>query len=150
MVRKIYTDGSSNPQTREGGYSVVDTGEDFAYYMYARNTTSNRMELNAVIDAMELCWIYEDAEILSDSQYVVEGLNSWMYNWAKRGWKNVKNEDLWKRAYTIKLMHPCIKINWVRGHNGDRFNELADKYAVYARESKKSGRGKLKLAQEKA
>lgn len=127
----------------------MDVNKDpSAYYVYVQNTTNNRMELTAVIHAMELCRTYEDAEIFSDSQYVVEGINNWMYNWATRGWKNVKNEDLWKRAYSIKLSHHCLKVTWVKGHNGNRFNDLADRYAVYARESRKSGRGKLKVNTE--
>jgi len=145
-VRKIYTDGSASPETREGGYAVVDISEEpFAYYVYAKNTTNNRMELSAVLHAMELCGTYEQAEIFSDSQYVVDGINDWMYNWETRGWKNVKNDDLWKKAYNIKLSHNCLTVSWLKGHDGNRFNELADKYAVYARVHMKSGKGKLKV-----
>lgn len=142
----IYTDGGCEPNPGEGGWAfAVYQYQDIQYieYGYEKDTTNNRMELQAVINAI----IYSEHEsgvtIYSDSKYVVDGFNFWMYKWRKKGWKKkggeIKNLDFWKKLNQLKIENPFIELDWVRGHNGSEGNELADYYATQAIELKKSG-----------
>lgn len=96
-------------------------------------TTNNRMELIAVINALEALSRSCKVRISSDSQYVLKGITEWMQNWKKRGWKTaakkpVKNEDLWRRLDSAVQAHD-IEWVWVKGHAGDPGNERADELA---------------------
>jgi ribonuclease HI len=99
-------------------------------------STNNRMEMAAVIEGIKVAldlFPTDDIEIVSDSLYVVKGSTVWLAGWKKRGWrrsagrgrtKPVKNEELWRQIDA--LLRPQVTLLWVKGHNGARFNELAD------------------------
>lgn len=98
-----------------------------------RKTTNNRMELLAVIVALEKLKSAEnDIHIFTDSKYVSDAINkNWISGWVKRGWKNVKNSDLWKRMIPLYNTYQP-KFHWIKGHSGHYENELCDKLAVAA------------------
>ena len=136
---KIYTDGACYGNPGPGGWSVVITsGKKLkVLFGYEIETTNNRMELTAILNALEWCAKKEisNVEIYSDSAYVVNAINQfWVKKWLANGWKNskkeeVKNSDLWKRFiyYNKRVKAKFIK---VKGHNKDTLNEMADKRAV--------------------
>ena len=137
----IYTDGSARSNPGRGGYGAVlkytnPAGKTFTSELsrgYAK-TTNNRMELMAVIVALEALNRPCDVEVHSDSQYVVNAFNKhWIDGWKKRGWKTadkkpVKNVDLWKRLDAALGQHQ-IKWEWVKGHAGHPENERCDELA---------------------
>ncbi len=148
-----YTDGSCNAKSKLGGAgSIVRIydGEDEIHRheisdAYS-NTKTGRMEITAVIST--LMYLYENirdlecvetVHIVSDSQYVVNSIsNRWIYRWRDAGWL-CANSDLWMLYIPLSEMFKKIKISWVKGHNGDEFNEIADKLASSAYRRAKSG-----------
>ena len=129
---KIYTDGSYKSSTDQGGYAVVITKNDevikilnFGYI----HTTNNRMELMGVLHALKYFDTLEMMEIYSDSSYVINSLNGhFVGTWLSSEDSDKKNLDLWKQINTLKDRH-LVKFKWVKGHNNNKFNELADLYA---------------------
>jgi ribonuclease HI len=100
------------------------------------DTTNNRMELRAVIEGLVALNKPTFIDLYSDSQYVLNGLNEWMANWKKRGWKTadkkpVKNRDLWERLDELRAIHE-IRFHWIKGHNDHPENERCDELAVAA------------------
>ncbi|SEH04235.1 Ribonuclease HI [Candidatus Venteria ishoeyi] len=98
-----------------------------------RDTTNNRMELMAAIQALELLKRPCMVRLTTDSQYVRQGITQWIHNWRKRGWKTtnkqaVKNADLWKRLDAAAQKHQ-VEWLWVKGHSGHTENEIADTLA---------------------
>ena len=96
-------------------------------------TTNNRMELTAAIEALNSLGERRDVILHTDSKYVMDGINEWMPNWKKRGWKTaarkpVKNKDLWQALDEAARRHD-IAWRWVKGHTGNRGNEKADELA---------------------
>lgn len=137
---EIYTDGSSLGNPGPGGYGIVLKWRDTrktASQGYEK-TTNNRMELLAVIEALRLLNDFaKDKQILiySDSKYVINAVEKgWVFNWAKKGFLNKANEDLWKRFLNIYPNY-AIKFIWVKGHSGVPENEVCDKLAKNAAES---------------
>ena len=140
----IYTDGSARSNPGRGGYGAVlkytnPAGKTFTSELsrgYAK-TTNNRMELMAVIVALEALNRPCEVEVHSDSQYVVNAFNKhWIDGWKKRGWKTankqpVKNRDLWERLLTAKSKHK-VEFIWVKGHAGHELNERCDELATTA------------------
>ena len=100
-----------------------------------RMTTNNRMELLAVIKALELVKVIPaEIEIYSDSKYVVDAVDkSWLFGWEKKGFAKKKNPDLWQRFLKIYRKHK-VKFHWVKGHAGHPLNERCDELAVQAAE----------------
>jgi ribonuclease HI len=92
------------------------------------HTTNNRMELLGVIEGLKALKEGCEVEIVSDSSYVVKGINEWLENWIKRDFKKVKNPDLWREYIEVSKPHK-IKATWVRGHDGHEENERCDKLA---------------------
>jgi ribonuclease HI len=135
----IYTDGASKGNPGNGGYGVVliSSTHRLRKELSAgfRKTTNNRMELLAVIVGLEALKIpNSEVTVYSDSQYVVNAVEQgWLYGWLKTNFKNKKNEDLWRRFYEIYKKHK-VKLQWVRGHNGNVENERCDRLAVFASE----------------
>ena len=132
---KIFTDGAckGNPGLGGWGALIIENGEEKEIYGGSFNTTNNKMELTAAI--MALKEVKEPCEIIlyTDSKYVLQGIEEWIHNWKKRGWrgankKPVKNIDLWKKLDELRDEHN-IKWNWVKGHSGDPGNETADMLA---------------------
>lgn len=133
---EFYTDGSYSIPRGLGKWAVVVVENNESVDIQSgelTNSTSNRAELTALITALKLSQnIEEIVTIYSDSQYVVQGYSSWMEGWKKSNWQNfngkpTKNADLWKEIY--KLKKPTIRVKWVKGHDGNMFNELADETA---------------------
>ena len=133
----VHTDGSSRGNPGPGGYGIVMQKFGTSYYKELsegyRKTTNNRMELLAVIVALEkikkenqLVHVYTDSRYVSDS---VE--KKWVYNWEKKGFKNKKNSDLWSRFLKIYSKHK-VKFFWIKGHNNNKGNERCDFLAVQA------------------
>lgn len=131
----VYTDGAAKGNPGPGGYGIVlMSGEYYKELAEGfRLTTNNRMELMAVIVALELLKIpNSNVTIFSDSKYVVDAVEKkWINGWIKRNWKNVKNPDLWKRYMEISKKHQ-IRFQWVKGHAGNIYNERCDVLAVNA------------------
>ncbi len=126
----LFSDGSSLGNPGAGGYCAILRYKDKEKIIKGgkKDTTNNQMELLAVIKALEALKEPCEVEIISDSTYVVKGINEWLKNWIKKGFKGVKNPDLWKRYIEVSKPHK-INATWVRGHNGHKENEICDKIA---------------------
>jgi len=131
----IYTDGACRGNPGPGGWGVLIEYGESSKQLYGgdNSTTNNKMELTAAI--MALKEIKEPCEIIlyTDSKYVLQGIEDWIHNWKKRGWRSankkpVKNIELWKELDELRDEHN-IKWNWVKGHSGDPGNETADMLA---------------------
>jgi len=129
----IYTDGACSGNPGKGGWGVVilennkneiflNGGDD--------NTTNNRMELTAAIEALKHYQNKKDITLITDSKYVKDGIQSWIQNWKKNGWKTaakkpVKNKELWVELDDLIAKHN-INWEWIKGHAGNKHNEKAD------------------------
>ncbi len=132
---EIYTDGACRGNPGPGGWGVLLLAGDRRKTMYGgeRETTNNRMELTAAIEALNALNGSRMVTLHTDSKYVMEGVNSWMDGWKQRGWKTadkkpVKNQDLWQVLDEAVARHE-ISWKWVRGHTGVAGNEEADALA---------------------
>ena len=128
----IYTDGACRGNPGPGGWGVILNykGKIKELYGAEKHTTNNRMELMAVIQALESLTRPCSVQLNSDSIYVLKGITDWMHNWKKRGWKTaartpVKNEDLWRRLDAAITKHK-VEWKWVKGNSGDTGNDRAD------------------------
>ena len=133
----IYTDGSAKGKPGNGGYGVVLLNGGFqkeisqGYIL----TTNNRMELLAVITGLEALKRSCEVMVYSDSKYVIDSVEKgWVFGWQKKDFKGKKNQDLWKRFLRIHQQHQ-VKFTWVKGHAGNKYNEVCDLLAVNAAES---------------
>ena len=133
---KIYTDGacSGNPGIGGWGAVIFSNSDDAVFLNGGENiTTNNRMELTAAIKSISYFKNRSNLEIFTDSKYLKDGIERWILNWKKNGWKTsnkkpVKNKDLWVQLDKEILKHN-IKWNWVKGHANNEFNEKADSLA---------------------
>ena len=129
----IYTDGSSLGNPGAGGYGVVMIAPPYRKELSAgyRLTTNNRMELLAVIVALEtLRFEGSDVVIYSDSRYVVDAVSKgWVFGWERKGFAGKKNPDLWRRFLAIYRRHH-VRFVWVKGHAGHEYNERCDALAT--------------------
>ena len=132
---KVYTDGSALGNPGPGGYGIVMiSGKHRKDFLQGYQlTTNNRMELLAVIIALEAIKSDQaEVTIYSDSKYVVEAIEKgWVFEWVKKGFKKKKNPDLWRRFLKIYPKHK-VKFIWVKGHAGNPLNERCDQLAVEA------------------
>lgn len=141
----IYTDGACSPNPGPGGWGAVilqDGKKPVELSGSGGDSTNNRMELTAVISALDEIKSRHRITLYTDSQYVKNGITSWIDGWQKKNWqtadrKPVKNVDLWKALLEQSKRHH-INWKWVRGHAADRWNERADELAVAARKGKKT------------
>jgi len=141
---KIWTDGSCLGNPGPGGWGFIATdGTNTAERSGCEpNTTNNRMELTAVLRALSAARRHAEVEIHSDSQYVKNGMQTWIPNWKRNNWrtadkKPVKNQDLWQKLDEVAAGYKKIHWVWVRGHNGDEMNERVDALARGAAETLK-------------
>ena len=132
---EIYTDGACSGNPGPGGWGVLvrDGGAETELSGGELATTNNRMELLAVIEALQSLRQPVQARVYTDSQYVQKGISEWIHSWKQRGWKTagkdpVKNEDLWRRLDALAAKH-TLEWHWVRGHNGHPENERVDALA---------------------
>ncbi|RDH90600.1 MAG: ribonuclease HI [endosymbiont of Seepiophila jonesi] len=131
----IYTDGACKGNPGPGGWGVL-----LRYGKHEKKlcggepeTTNNRMELLAVIEALGALKRRSRVRVTTDSQYVKNGITQWIFNWKRNGWKTaarkpVKNADLWQRLDSAVALHD-VEWAWVKGHSGHAENELADQLA---------------------
>lgn len=131
----IYTDGACRGNPGPGGWGVVlrYQGNLKTLNGFDPETTNNRMELTAVIEGLRALTRSCDIELHTDSKYVMQGVNEWLSNWKRNGWKTtakkpVKNIDLWQQLDDEVTRHE-IDWNWVKGHSGIEDNEFADQLA---------------------
>ncbi|MGH7237643.1 MAG: ribonuclease HI [Candidatus Saccharimonadales bacterium] len=136
---EIFTDGASSGNPGPGGYgAILRSGKHYKELSEGfRKTTNNRMELLAVIKALEaLKSPNQEVTLYSDSKYVIDAIEKrWVYSWLQKGFAGKKNKDLWLRYLDISKLHK-IKFVWVRGHAGHPENERCDVLAVSAYKQK--------------
>lgn len=134
---EIYTDGacSGNPGPGGWGAVLVYNGKEKELSGSEKNTTNNRMELTAVIMALNALNQPCEVKLTTDSKYVCDAVNKgWVYSWRKNGWKKsdkkpALNVDLWKELLSLLEKHE-VELIWVKGHNGHKYNEICDALAV--------------------
>ena len=142
----IYTDGGARPNPGPGGWAAVilsPDGEAEELVGGAPSTTNNRMELQAAISALAHLAARCSVELYTDSQYVRQGITSWLSRWRAQGWRRrdggaVKNLDLWRRLEGLNSRHR-VTWHWVKGHAGHEWNERVDALAGAAIEARGGG-----------
>ena len=134
-VVRVFTDGACKGNPGPGGWGAILRYGEHERELFGgeRDTTNNRMELTAVIKALESLKRACHIELYTDSQYVRNGITVWMRDWKRRGWKTadrkpVKNQDLWQRLDELAAGHE-VHWHWVKGHAGHPENERADELA---------------------
>ena len=134
-IINIYSDGACKGNPGVGGWGALLVSGEHRKELVGgeRLTTNNRMELTAVIEALQSLKRCSQVCIYTDSQYVLKGINEWLPNWKRRGWRTsgntpVKNVDLWQRLDELVSQHQ-VEWQWVKGHNGHPGNERADALA---------------------
>ncbi len=142
---EIFTDGACKGNPGPGGWgALLRYGEiEKSLYGGEPETTNNRMELLAAIEALSALREPCKVTITTDSQYVRKGITEWLVNWKRNGWRTsakepVKNADLWQRLDAQNQRHD-VSWHWVKGHNGHRENEIADSLANRAIEELRRG-----------
>ncbi len=137
-IIEIYTDGACSGNPGPGGWGAIMrwNGHEKELSGGEIETTNNRMEMMAVIKALEALTKSSVVKVYTDSTYVQKGVTEWMNGWKARGWKGankkpIKNQDLWLRIDELVSAHN-IEFHWVRGHDGHPDNERADELAVAA------------------
>ena len=132
---EIFTDGACRGNPGPGGWGALLRFGTLEKTLHGGDsqTTNNRMELTAVIEALAALKRPCEVKLTSDSTYVLKGIQEWLPNWKKRGWKTaskkpVKNADLWQKLDELIQLH-TIDWFWVKGHSGHRENEIADELA---------------------
>lgn len=137
MTVTIFTDGACSGNPGPGGWGcVVIDDNDHCYSLSggAAATTNNRMEMLAVIAALESLPYASTVVVHTDSKYVINGITMWVDGWIARGWRtasgqDVKNADMWKRMLSSVQRHHQVQWRWVKGHSGNPLNERADQLA---------------------
>lgn len=135
----LFTDGACRGNPGPGGWGALLRcgAHEKKLYGAVAHTTNNRMELQAIICALQAlkrpCFI----EVTTDSQYVRQGITTWIHAWKQRDWrgsnqKPIKNRDLWEMLDTLVQQHPKITWHWVKGHAGHAENTIADQLANQA------------------
>jgi len=138
----IYTDGAAKGNPGKAGWGAIVMTGDKVHEMggYNNYATNNQMELTASIEALKYIKLkcgrqgLPQVEIFSDSKYVILGITEWIHNWVKNGWKNITkkpvlNKEFWEDLYALNTKFKP-KWNYVKGHNGDKWNERADVIAT--------------------
>ncbi len=132
---EIFTDGACSGNPGPGGWGALLrwNGTEKELNGGERDTTNNRMEMMAAIQALEALKRPAHIDLYTDSVYLRDGITKWIHNWKAKGWKTaakkpVKNVDLWQRLETA-MAHHQVEWHWVKGHNGHPENERADMLA---------------------
>ncbi len=136
---EIYTDGACSGNPGRGGWGAVllYKGHEKKISGFAKDTTNNRMELAAVIEALKaIKKSSAEITIYTDSKYVQNGITGWIHSWKKNNWRNsskkpIKNVDLWQQLDEESSKHN-IDWQWVKGHSGNKYNDIADELATSA------------------
>ena len=132
---QLITDGACTPNPGAGGWACILRYKGITREMWGceRKTTNNRMEITAAVRGLAALKEPCEVEIVTDSEYLKNGITSWIKGWKRNGWKTaakqpVKNADLWQRLDEQTQRH-AVEWRWVRGHTGHRENEIADSLA---------------------
>ena len=132
----VFTDGSCEGNPGPGGWGVVWVEDDrILAEKQGRDpaTTNNRMELRALITAFQMLPADAAITVYSDSELCVKTVNEWAAGWEKRGWRRktgpIANLELVQQLWELKLSHPRVRVQWIRAHDGSRWNEYADALA---------------------
>jgi len=135
----LFSDGSALGNPGPGGFGAILRFGDVEKIVSGgeKHTTNNRMELLGVIEGLRALKEPCKVTVISDSSYVIRGINEWLENWVKRNFAKVKNPDLWLEYLSVSKIH-TIEGVWVRGHNGHPENERCD---VIAREEAEKQKG---------
>lgn len=135
QIVEIYSDGACKGNPGVGGWGALLRCGKHERELFGgeKNTTNNRMELTAVIRALQALKRRSVVKVYTDSKYVQQGIETWIHDWKRRGWKTaakqpVKNSDLWQELDLAASAHE-VEWLWVRGHCGHEGNEHADKLA---------------------
>jgi len=131
----IYTDGACSRNPGPGGWGalLLFDGDEKELYGGTAETTNNRMEIMAAIQALQSLPKRHVVELYTDSTYLRDGITTWIHGWRKNGWKNserkpVKNKDLWQKLEAL-IEHHQVSWHWVKAHNGHPENDRADELA---------------------
>lgn len=134
-VVEVFSDGSCRGNPGPGGWGIVlrSGGKEKELWGGEAATTNNRMELTAVIRALESLKRRSKVRVYTDSQYVQKGISEWIHGWKRKNWMTagktpVKNVDLWKQLDELRTQHE-VEWHWVKGHAGHPENERADRLA---------------------
>lgn len=144
-VVEIYTDGGCDPNPGTGGWGAVLIYDDSEKELSggAPDSTNNRMEMTAAIEALRALKRPCTVRLHTDSQYLKKGITEWMKNWKRNGWRTrsgpVKNQDLWKELDALVNKH-TVEWHWLRGHAGDFYNERCDELASEAIRAQRGAR----------
>ena len=134
----IYTDGGCDPNPGPGGWAalIITGGKRSEISGAEKETTNNRMELTAAIQALKSIKKAAEITLFTDSQYLHKGINEWLPKWLAKNWRgsngSVKNQDLWHELLTVRSRHK-IKWHWLRGHTGNAENNRVDYLCHVAR-----------------
>jgi ribonuclease HI len=133
----LFTDGSCEGNPGPGGWGVVWVENDEIRAQKSGvdpETTNNRMELTALIEAFGMLPRDADVTVYSDSELCVKTINEWAAGWEARGWRRkggeIKNLELVKKLYALARAHPQARLRWIRAHDGSRWNEYVDALAA--------------------
>tara|TARA_B100001057_G_scaffold195630_1_gene196368 strand:+ start:759 stop:1214 length:456 start_codon:yes stop_codon:yes gene_type:complete len=131
----IYTDGACIGNPGLGGWGAIIINQDNEKKISGGSqlTTNNRMEMQAVVEALKFIKTASSITLYTDSKYIINGISSWIYKWKKNNWtssnkKPIKNIDLWIIIDSFTSKH-TIEWKWIKGHSGDYYNEEVDKLA---------------------
>lgn len=137
-IVEIYTDGACSGNPGKGGWGAVLLYNEHIKEIsgFSEQTTNNQMELKAVTEALKSLKKSCRVVVYTDSVYVKDGITKWIFNWKKNGWKSankkpIKNIEFWQELDEATKIHQ-IEWRWVKGHNGNKYNEIADKLATGA------------------
>ncbi len=132
---EIYTDGACSGNPGPGGWGAILScgGHEKEIFGGEEDTTNNRMEMMAVVEALQSLKKPSNVKLYTDSKYVLQGATEWMKGWKAKGWKNaskqpVKNKGLWQKIDSLISKHE-VEFIWVKGHSGNIGNERADELA---------------------
>ena len=151
----MYTDGACSGNPGKGGWGFVIVEKDNVIYEKSgaeKLTTNNRMEMQAVIEALKEVHVRNflsfELTIYTDSSYVKNGITEWIKKWKKNGWRSssnspVKNQDLWLLLDSLVSSCSSLSWKWVKGHAGNKFNEMCDSLASGEAGSQKGGQTNL-------
>lgn len=131
-VVKVYTDGACRGNPGPGGWAAILLWNNTTKEIFGgeQDTTNNRMELKAAIEGLKAVKRPVKIEIYTDSEYLKNGMTVWIKSWLTNNWNKgkIKNIDLWQDLYNLSKQFE-IEWHWIKSHNGNKYNELADKLA---------------------
>ena len=129
---ELYTDGACDPNPGPGGWGflLARNGKEYTQYGGKYHTTNQQMELIAAIQGLRYFRQRSNVTLYTDSMYLVKGMTEWIHTWVRNGWKNhrkktISNLEQWKELYKLVGDHN-VTFTWVKGHSGNRGNEIAD------------------------